>query len=68
MASFSRTICISQYQKDKSSLDLNEARGDGVWWQWHQLDHVQTICTSRQTDNHNTSSINIYRPDALPDV
>ena len=54
MASFSRTICVSQYQKDKSSLDLNEARGDGVWgWQWHQLDHVQTICTSRQTDNHN---------------
>jgi len=20
-------------------------------WQWHQLDHVQTICTSLQTDN-----------------
>jgi len=20
--------------------------------QWHQLDHVQTICTSLQTDNH----------------
>jgi len=21
-------------------------------WQWHQLDHVQIICTSLQTDNH----------------
>jgi len=28
------------------------------FWQWHQLDHVQTICTSLQTDNHtNTSSL-----------
>jgi len=24
----------------------------GFWkWQWHQLDHMQTICTSLQTDN-----------------
>jgi len=37
--------------------------------QWHQLDHMQTICTSFQTDNHtNTSSLNFYRPDALPDT
>ena len=36
-------------------------------WQWHQLDHMQTTCTSLQTDNHiNTSSLNLYRPDALP--
>ena len=21
-------------------------------WQWHQLDRMQTICTSLQTDNH----------------
>ena len=21
-------------------------------WQWHQLDHMQIICTSPQTDNH----------------
>jgi len=43
------------------------------WWsfgmQWHQLDHMQTICTSLQTDNHtNTSSLNFYRLDALPDA
>jgi len=37
--------------------------------QWHQLDHMQTICTSLQTDYHtNTSSLNFYRPDALPDA
>jgi len=30
---------------------------------------MQTICTSLQTDNHtNTSSLNFYRPDALPDA
>jgi len=30
---------------------------------------MQTICTSLQTDNHtNTSSLNFYRLDALPDV
>jgi len=25
-------------------------------WQWHQLDHIQMICTSLQTDNHASSS------------
>jgi len=32
--------------------------------QWHQLDHdhMQTVCTSLQTDNHtNTSSLNFKR-------
>jgi len=28
---FSRTAWVSQYQKRKTSLDLNEARDDGVW-------------------------------------
>ena len=37
--------------------------------QQHQLDHMQTICASLQTDNHtNTSSLNSYRSDALPDA
>jgi len=36
-------------------------------WPW--LGHMQTICCSLQTDNHtNTSSLNFYRPDALPDA
>ena len=33
---FSRTTWVSQYKKGKTSLDVNEARDDGVWgWQWH---------------------------------
>jgi len=40
-------------RKEKASLDLNKARDDGILgWQWHQLDHMQTLCTSLQTDNH----------------
>jgi len=27
-----------------------------VGWEWHQLDHVQIICTSLQTDNHASTS------------
>jgi len=46
-------------------LDFTGARDNG--WQWHQLDHMQIICTSLQTDNHaNTSPLSFYRPDALP--
>jgi len=62
----SGATCVSWYQKGKTSLNLNEARDDGVWgWHWHQ----QTIHTSLQTDNHiNISSPNFYRPDALPDA
>ena len=31
----------------------------GFGIQWHQLDHMQTICTSLETDNHtDTSSLN----------
>jgi len=57
-------------QKVKTSLDLNEARDDGVWgWQWHQLDHMQTICALLQTDNHtNPSSLKFYSLDALSDA
>jgi len=30
-------------------------------WQWHQLDHVQIICTSLQTDQHtNTSPLKFF--------
>jgi len=25
-------------------------------WQWHQVDHVQIICTSLQTDNNASTS------------
>jgi len=36
-------------------------------WQWHQLNHMQIICISLQTDKHaSTSPLSFYRPDALP--
>jgi len=57
-----------QYQKGKTSLDLNEARDEVVLgWKWHQLDHMQTICTLLQIDSH-TSSLNFNRLDAFPDA
>ena len=32
-----------------------------IRWQWHQLDHMQVICTSIQTDNHtSTSSLKFF--------
>jgi len=34
----------------------------GFGMQWHQLDHMQTICTLLQTDNYtNTSSLNFLQ-------
>ena len=36
-------------------------------WQWHQLDHMQIICTLLQTYNHaSTSPLSFYRPDTFP--
>jgi len=36
-------------------------------WQWHQLDRMQIICTSLQTDNHaSTLSLGFYSLDAVP--
>jgi len=36
-------------------------------WEWHQMDHMQIICTLLHIDNHaSTSSLSFYRPDALP--
>jgi len=42
------------------SLDFNEARGLGFGMQWHQLDHMQTICISLQTDNHTNTNHSIF--------
>jgi len=31
-------------------------------WQWHQLDHIQIICTSLQTENHaRTSPLSFFQ-------
>ena len=66
---FSRTTWVGRYQKDKPFWIL--LKQEWQWWQgwqWHQLNHMQIICTSLQTDNHaSTSLLHIfYRPDALP--
>jgi len=39
-------------------------------WQWHQLDHMQVICTSLQTDNHASTSLLsfFYRLEVVPDA
>jgi len=56
---------VRWYQKGKPFWILLEQEMMG--WQWHQLDHMQIICTSRQTDNHaSTSPLSFYRSDALP--
>jgi len=44
---FSRTSWVSWHHKNGTILDFTEARDDG--WQWHQLGHMQIICTSLQT-------------------
>jgi len=65
----STTTCVSRYQNGKTSLDLNEARDDGVLGCSGISWTMQTICTSLQTDNHtNTSSVNFCRLDAQPTV
>jgi len=62
---FSRTTWVSRHQKDKPFWSLLEQ--DMMGLQWHQLDHMQIICTSLQTDNHaSTSPLGFYRTDALP--
>ena len=59
---FSRTTWVSRHQKGKTGL----ARDDGVL---ECSGSSWTICTSLQTENHtNTSSLNFYRPDGLPDA
>jgi len=36
-------------------------------WQWHQLDHMQIICTSLHTDNHTSPSpLQFLQADGCP--
>jgi len=46
---FSRTTWVGRHQKSKPFWILLEQEMMG--WQWHQLDHIQIICTSFPTDN-----------------
>jgi len=67
-----RITWVSQYQNGKTGLDLNDARHDGVWGcsgiSWTIC--IQSAPHSRQIYNHtnNTSSLNFYRLNALPDA
>jgi len=59
-----QTTWVSRHQKGKPFRILMKQETMG--WQWHQVDHMQIICTSLQTDNHtSTSPLSLYRPDAL---
>jgi len=60
---FYGTTQVSRYQKNKTNLDLTEARDSE--WQWHQLGYMQ-VCTLLQTDNQHPTTLFFYRPDALP--
>ena len=53
---FSRTTWVGKhrYQKGKPISILLEQEMMG--WHWHQLEHMQIICTSLQTDNHASTS------------
>ena len=60
---FSRITRVSHHQKGKSFWILMKQE----MTEWHQLDHMQIICTSLQTDNYeSTSPLTFYRPDTLP--
>ena len=67
---FSRTPWVSRYQKGKTSLDLNEARDDGVL----RCSGISwTICKqpaphSRQITTPTPHHSIFYRPDSLPNT
>ena len=61
---FSRTTWISRHQKRKPFWILLEQ--EMMEWQWHQLDYMQIICASLQTDNRVTSPLSFYSSDPLP--
>jgi len=48
----SRKTWVWQNQKGKPFWIL--MKQEMIGWQWHQLDYMQIICTSLQTDNHAT--------------
>jgi len=66
------------YQKETERHPFNGARKvkpfcilmkqEMIEWQWHQLDHMQIISTSLQTDSHASTSSFFYKTTAFPDV
>jgi len=61
---FSRTTWVSRHQKGKPFWIL--LKQEMMGWKWHQLDHMQIICTTLQTCNQtcnhaSTPSLNFLR-------
>jgi len=57
---FSSTTSVNWHQKGKPFWIF--LRQEIMGQQWHQLDHMQIICTSLQTDNHaSTSPLNFFQ-------
>jgi len=54
LMAFSRTTLLGRHHKGKPFWILLEQEMMG--WHWHQLDHIQIICTSLQKDNHASTS------------
>jgi len=58
----SGTTQMSRYQKDFAEADM-------MGWQWHQLNHMQAICTSLQKiTTPAPHQSDFYGPDGLPDT
>jgi len=51
---FSRTTCVSRHQKGKPFWILLVP--EMMRCHWHQLDHMQIICSLLQADNHASTS------------
>jgi len=52
---FARTTWVSRHQKGKAFWILLEQEMMGC--QWHQLDHMEIICSSLQTDYQFTTPV-----------
>jgi len=49
-------ICLDRGANDLHMVQLMPLPPHYLLRQWHQLDQMQTICTSLQTDNHTGTS------------
>jgi len=49
VTAFFQDNLVSRHKKGKPFWILEQ---EMMGWQWHQLDHMQIICTLLQTDNH----------------
>jgi len=56
-------IFLGTFENAAPGFYLSKRWWDGKW-QWHQMGHMQIICTLLQKDKHASTS---YGPDALPD-